>query len=59
MAIKQRILKTKIDDKLDRALQDSFPASDPVSFLQPAPALPRRGKTKVTRREERDEPRRA
>lgn len=38
MTAKQRILKAKIDDKLDQALRDSFPASDPVSFLQPAPA---------------------
>lgn len=30
-------LKAKIDDKLDQALQDSFPASDPVSFLEPVP----------------------
>ena len=37
MTGKQRALKAKIDDKLDQALKDSFPASDPVSFLQPAP----------------------
>ena len=37
MTGKQRTLKAKIDDKLDQALQDSFPASDPVSFLQPVP----------------------
>ena len=37
MASKQRTLKAKIDEKLDQALQDSFPASDPVSFLQPGP----------------------
>ena len=37
MTGKQRTLKAKIDEKLDQALQDSFPASDPVSFLQPAP----------------------
>ncbi len=28
-------LKDKVDDKLDQALQDSFPASDPVSFIEP------------------------
>jgi hypothetical protein len=38
MTAKHRILKAKIDDKLDQALQDSFPASDPVSFLEPVPA---------------------
>jgi hypothetical protein len=37
MADKQRALKAQIDDKLDQALKDSFPASDPVSFLQPVP----------------------
>ena len=37
MTGKQRTLKAKLDDKLDQALQDSFPASDPVSFLEPAP----------------------
>ena len=39
MADKQRALKTRIDDKLDQALKDSFPASDPVSFLQPVPMM--------------------
>ena len=34
----KRTLKDKVDHKLDQALQDSFPASDPVSFLQPVPA---------------------
>ena len=29
--------RARMEDKLDRALKDSFPASDPVSFLQPAP----------------------
>jgi hypothetical protein len=41
MADKQRTLKAQVDDKLedklDQALKDSFPASDPVSFLQPGP----------------------
>jgi hypothetical protein len=27
-----------MDDKLDAALEDSFPASDPVSFIEPGPA---------------------
>jgi hypothetical protein len=30
-------LKARVDDKLDEALRDSFPASDPVSFLVPVP----------------------
>jgi hypothetical protein len=34
----KRTLKATIDHKLDQALQDSFPASDPVSFLEPVPA---------------------
>jgi hypothetical protein len=38
MADKQQALKARIDDRLDQALKDSFPASDPVSFLQPVPA---------------------
>jgi hypothetical protein len=29
--------KEMIDEKLDRALQDTFPASDPVAFIEPAP----------------------
>ena len=37
MADKQQALKTQLDDKLDQALKDSFPASDPVSSLEPAP----------------------
>jgi hypothetical protein len=32
--------KRKIDDKLDEALKDSFPSSDPVAFLEPAPDTP-------------------
>jgi hypothetical protein len=28
------------EDKLDDALKDSFPASDPVSFIQPGPKEP-------------------
>jgi hypothetical protein len=70
MTAKQRALKAKIDDKLDQALQDSFPASDPVSFLQPAPAksgdrkLPvveandSTEKAKAIRRERPDDPHR-
>jgi hypothetical protein len=30
--------RRKIDDKLDEALRETFPASDPVSVTQPAPA---------------------
>ena len=37
MADKQQALKARIDDKLDQSLKDSFPASDPVSFLEPVP----------------------
>ena len=37
MADKQQALKAQLDDKLDQALKDSFPASDPVSSLEPAP----------------------
>ena len=29
--------KRKADEKLDQALKDSFPGSDPVSFTEPAP----------------------
>jgi hypothetical protein len=32
--------KRTVDDKLDDALKDSFPASDPVSFIQRAPKEP-------------------
>jgi len=30
----------KLDKKLDAALKDSFPGSDPVSFIEAAPAKP-------------------
>ena len=33
----QQTLKAEVDDKLDQALRDSFPASDPVSFIEPGP----------------------
>ncbi len=33
----RRSLKAEVDDRLDQALQDSFPASDPVAFIEPVP----------------------
>ena len=33
----RQTLKSTLEDKLDQALEDSFPASDPVSFIEPAP----------------------
>jgi hypothetical protein len=33
----KRDRKRAEDEKLDRALKDTFPASDPVSFIEPAP----------------------
>ena len=36
----ERRRKAKLSDKLDQALQDTFPASDPVALLEPAPAKP-------------------
>jgi hypothetical protein len=33
--------KRKLDEKLDEALRDTFPGSDPVSFTEPAPAKER------------------
>jgi hypothetical protein len=35
-----RNAKHEIDKKLDEALKDSFPASDPVALIQPAPKRP-------------------
>jgi hypothetical protein len=35
--------KKKLDDALDKALEESFPGSDPVS-ITPPPAKPPRGK---------------
>lgn len=32
--------KRKLDEILDEALEDTFPASDPVSVTEPAPTLP-------------------
>jgi hypothetical protein len=29
--------KGKLDDKLDQALEDTFPASDPVAITEPSP----------------------
>ena len=36
----ERRLKAKLNEKLDQALKDSFPASDPVAFIEPAPSEP-------------------
>jgi hypothetical protein len=41
----RRTLKAEVDDKLDQALRDSFPASDPVAFIEPVPV--RRGDRKL------------
>ena len=32
--------RRKTEDKLDQALEDSFPASDPVSMSEPGPPEP-------------------
>jgi hypothetical protein len=32
--------KAKLNDKLDQALADTFPASDPVALVEPAPVKP-------------------
>jgi hypothetical protein len=32
--------RRKIEDELDQALMDSFPASDPVSLIVPGPREP-------------------
>ena len=32
--------KRKLDDLLEEALEDTFPASDPVAVTEPAPTLP-------------------
>lgn len=29
--------KSKLDDKLDKALEDTFPASDPIAIAEPSP----------------------
>jgi len=36
----ERREKAKLSDRLDQALQDTFPASDPVALIEPAPAKP-------------------
>jgi len=33
--------KQKVDEKLDQALAETFPGSDPVSFTEPAPVKER------------------
>ena len=38
--------KAKEEKKLDEALKESFPGSDPVSLTQPAPAEPRPARDK-------------
>jgi hypothetical protein len=38
MSAKGDALKARIEKKLDQALEDTFPASDPVAFIMPGPA---------------------
>jgi hypothetical protein len=45
VAKKAEAEKRRLDEELDEALQDTFPASDPVKLVQPDPhAEPRDGK---------------
>lgn len=44
-----RSLDDTLDRKLDAALVDSFPGSDPVSFIEAAPAKPGEGHHKTER----------
>ncbi len=37
----------EVHRKLDEGLQDSFPASDPASAVQPSPSRPHRGHDKL------------
>lgn len=41
MSGKDKALKERIEEKLDQALEDTFPASDPVAFIMPVPPKPR------------------
>lgn len=36
--LKAQGLKARIEEKLDQALEDTFPASDPVAFIMPVPS---------------------
>ncbi|MBS0523711.1 MAG: hypothetical protein JSS04_08755 [Proteobacteria bacterium] len=46
--------QTDVDAKLDKALKDSFPGSDPVSFVEAAPIKP--GDRKLSTVPDGDEP---
>ena len=46
--------KDKLDQKLDKALKDSFPDSDPVSTLQPDRFPPKKADVAGAPHEERD-----
>jgi hypothetical protein len=50
--------KRKIDEKLDDALEESFPGSDPVSISQPAPdEKPQKSRAAGPRGDDRKTPR--
>lgn len=42
-ASKAEAEKRKLDDELDEALRETFPASDPVKLTQPDPHVERKG----------------
>jgi hypothetical protein len=48
--------KRKIDEKLDEALKDSFPSSDPVALTEPAAGEPEEPQDKA-RKGSSDKPR--
>ena len=37
---KQETARKRREDALDQALKDTFPASDPISIVQPSPVSP-------------------
>lgn len=41
--------KRREDADLDRALRDSFPASDRISITQPTTAMPQKGDKRLTK----------
>jgi hypothetical protein len=36
---REQAKKRKLEESLDQALEDSFPASDPINVTQPAPSV--------------------
>jgi hypothetical protein len=50
LGIERESIKQRLERKLERGLEDTFPASDAVAVTEPAPTAPDNGNEKIASR---------